>query len=90
MTRRSLTAKQREESYVVGSIIWFADGTMATQRLAKGDKAACEAFAETAQHPLQPGDTLDPKRPARMLVTTSADWQAMVADCFMLDGETRQ
>lgn len=88
MTRLSTT--KREQLYVVGSVIWLANGTMATRILAKGDKDSCEAFAQTAEHPLEPGDSVHPSRPAKMLVKAEADWNAFIAECFTLDGRTEQ
>lgn len=78
------------ETYVVGSIVWFANGTMATQRLAVGGKAACEGYAGAAEHPLLPDDKLHPERLPRMLVVTETEWAKLLRDADAADGTTVQ
>lgn len=83
--RISTTAKQREELYVVGSIVWFADGKVTTQCLAEGRKVECDYLAGTEDHPLQDGDAIHPDRPARMVVMTKTEWLALISDATRID-----
>lgn len=76
--------------YVVGSIVWFANGTMATQRLAEGDRDSCKKFYETAEHPLQPGDVLHPARAPVMLCVTKAEWDGLIANAAATDAQGRK
>jgi len=84
--RHRLTAKQREDLWVVGSVVWFANGTIGTQCLAEGPKDECECYADIAEHPIEEHDVLHPEKPPRMLAMTKAAWSKLIDDCRRADG----